>query len=72
MNRNRLSLLTIATLAGALILFVSACSLVTSQYKARSLVAQTEKMQNEVKRLNDDASELYMEISRAALPGYIA
>lgn len=72
MSESRLSVLTVVTLAGAAVLFISACSLVTSQYRARSLVAQIEKLQNEERRLNDDASELYMEISRAALPGYIA
>ena len=68
MSESRLSVLTVVTLAGAAVLFISACSLVTSQYRARSLVAQIEKLQNEERRLNDDASELYMEISRAALP----
>ena len=72
MSESRLSVLTVVTLAGAAVLYISACSLVTSQYRARSLVAQIEKLQNEERRLNDDASELYMEISRAALPGYIA
>ena len=56
MSESRLSVLTVVTLAGAAVLFISACSLVTSQYRARSLVAQIEKLQNEERRLNDDAS----------------
>ena len=53
MSESRLSVLTVVTLAGAAVLFISACSLVTSQYRARSLVAQIEKLQNEERRLND-------------------
>ncbi len=69
--KKRISFLTLFTLAGAAVLFVSALMLVTSQYRSRSIVAQLDRLQNESKRLNDDASELYMEISRAALPSYI-
>lgn len=72
MNGSRVSALTVITFAGAAVLFLSSLSLVTSQSRARSLTAQIEQLNNESKRLNDDASELYMEISRAALPGYIA
>ena len=72
MTQSRFPWLTVLTVIGAVILFISSVSLVTSQYRVRSLVAQIEKLQNESRRLNDDASELNMEISRAALPGYIA
>ena len=67
-----LGALTAVTILGALVLIASSLALVTSQSKARALTAQIERLQNESKRLNDDASELHMEISRAALPGYIA
>lgn len=70
--RSGLDAATVITLAGGVALIASGLSLVTSQSRARELTAQIERLQNESKRLDDDASELYMEISRAALPGYIA
>ncbi|MCG5031251.1 hypothetical protein MAF45_07335 [Mesosutterella sp. OilRF-GAM-744-9] len=72
MSGGRFRVITVVTLAGAAVLFLSGISLVTSQSRVRSLTAQIERLQNESKRLNDDATDLYMEISRAALPGYIA
>ena len=44
MSESRLSVLTVVTLAGAAVLFISACSLVTSQYRARSRVAQSAEL----------------------------
>ena len=50
------------------VLWVSACSLVWTQYRVRLLFAEIERAGDMSRRLSDDSSQLSLDLSRAALP----
>ncbi len=53
------------------VLWVSACSLVWTQYRVRLLFAEIERAGDMARRLSDDSSQLALDLSRAALPAAV-
>lgn len=53
------------------VLWVSACSLVWTQYRVRLLFAEIERVGDMSRRLSDDSSQLSLDLSRAALPAAV-
>ena len=53
------------------VLWVSACSLVWTQYRVRLLFAEIERAGDMSRRLSDDSSQLSLDLSRAALPAAV-
>lgn len=54
------------------VLWVSACSLVWTQYRVRLLFAEIERANVVTRQLADDSSQLALDLSRAALPAAVS
>lgn len=73
LNIGRLSepLLFAIAFASTIVLWVSACSLVWTQYRVRLLFVEIERAGEMGRRLADDSSQLAIDLSRAALPAAV-
>ena len=61
-----------AAFISAIVLIVSAGTLVTTQYRVRLLFVEIERANDVGRRLADDSSQLALDLSKAALPAAVS
>ena len=61
-----------AAFVSAIILIISAGTLVTTQYRVRLLFVEIERANNDARKLADDSSQLALDLSKAALPAAVS
>ena len=61
-----------AAFVSSIVLILSAGALVTTQYRVRLLFVEIERANDMARKLSDDASQLSLDLSKAALPAAVS